>query len=116
MSPPRRRPAHQRPRLAGALAGGAASGIEALALAFAELAHDVRQLSGRVDAMTAPQRPPKGFIALKVAAWSTGLCVESLRLKAVNREVPALRIGGKWFVKIEKLEDSKPSPGGKVAA
>jgi hypothetical protein len=107
---------HQR-RLVRCGASAAPSPIDQLALALAEVQHDLREFGKRLDALTAPQRPPPGFVALKLAASLAGYSIETMRLRAVHREVKARRIGGKWFVKLRgKLEDSKPSGRGKVAA
>jgi hypothetical protein len=106
------RKTHQRPRAARR----EASGVEALAAQLAEMAADMRQLAERVDALDGPQRPPEGFVPLKRAAAVTGLHPETLRLRCVHREVDAVRVGGRWYLDIEKLEPSKPARGGKVAA
>jgi hypothetical protein len=111
----------QRPRLARGEASSPSSsspsGIAALAATMAEMQADLRGVHARLDRLDGPQRPPADYVPLKVAAGLSGFSVETMRTRAVNREVDALRIGGKWFVKSPGIwESSRPARGGKVAA
>jgi hypothetical protein len=103
---PRRVPTADRIRGQNAPKFATPSPIAQLAAALAEVQHDLRQLAERVDGLCAPQRPPSDYVPLKVAAAVLGFSIETMRMRAVHREVDARRVGGKWFVKVRQNTES----------
>jgi hypothetical protein len=97
----RQQPAPRRRRVIDA-SNTEASPIEQLSAQLAEQAADIRDLRARVDAMSGPQRPPDNFLPLKRAAGLVGYSIETLRLRCL-REAIGIRIGGRWYLDMEKL-------------